>query len=141
MANRMFDGRSTTHSWLPCLCCHQSCQPQPGRCTCRPPAGCCTSRLAWSLRHALYSATSNLCCHQSGQPSARPLHMPTPSWLLLMPPCLVPPTCPILHPSKRFCMHTQHIQMATEPAHSQQQAMSSNRSSIGHSSDAVTPIS
>ena len=29
--------------------------PQPGRCTCRPPAGCCTCRLAWSLRHALYS--------------------------------------------------------------------------------------
>ena len=50
MANRMFDGRSTTHSWLPCLCCHQNCQPQPGRCTCQPPAGCCTSRLAWSLR-------------------------------------------------------------------------------------------
>ena len=74
--------------------------PQPGRCTCRPPAGCCTCRLAWCLRHALYSATS-----------------------------------------KRFCMHTQHIQMATEPAHSQQQAVSSNRSSIGHSSDAVTPIS
>ena len=97
MANRMFDGRDTTHSWLPCLCCHQSCQP-----------------------------------------SARPLHMPTPSWLLHIPPCLVPPTCPILR-NLESVLPSERPTLSQAAAHADPQLAAAHAALPGPSDMPYTP--